>query len=353
MKILKQIAGVDVAKDELVASFGRIKENFEKEIISFQIFDNSKKGFGQFIKWVEKMKDPDVNVQIVMEATGVYHQKFAYFLTDHQQQVVIVLPNKISNYARSLNIKTITDKTSSQAICWFGLDRKLDNWEKPQKNLSVLQQLSRETNQVIEQRVMTMNQLHAEKNKAVPHARTIERLEQRIAFLKNQEKDILREMQQIVEADPETADRVELLATIPGIGKASAIAILAETEGFNLIQNKKQLASYAGLDVREKISGTSVKGKPAISKRGNKNLRSRMYFPALSAIRSDSRFRALFIRVTERTGVKMKGVIAVARKLLELSYTIDKNGLPYQKNYEENKKGAKSENEYHSLQASS
>src|SRR5690606_10383950 len=138
MKILKQIAGVDVAKDELVASFGRIKENFEKEIISFQIFDNSKKGFGQFIKWVEKMKDPDVNGQIVMEATGVYHQKFAHFLTDHQQQVVIVLPNKISNYARSLNIKTITDKTSSQAICWFGLDRKLDNWEKPQKNLSVL-----------------------------------------------------------------------------------------------------------------------------------------------------------------------------------------------------------------------
>lgn len=35
---------------------------------------------------------------------------------------------------------------------------------------------------------------------------------------------------------------------------------LAKTNGFELIRNKRQLASYAGFDVREKQSGTSVKG---------------------------------------------------------------------------------------------
>ena len=34
-----------------------------------------------------------------------------------------------------------------------------------------------------------------------------------------------------------------------------------ETNGFELISNKKQLTSYAGLDIREKQSGTSIKRK--------------------------------------------------------------------------------------------
>ncbi|WP_221391981.1 transposase [Dyadobacter sp. NIV53] len=40
-----------------------------------------------------------------------------------------------------------------------------------------------------------------------------------------------------------------------------------ETNGFELIRNKKQLSSYAGFDVKEKQSGTSIKGKPRISKK--------------------------------------------------------------------------------------
>lgn len=66
-----------------------------------------------------------------MEATGVYHQKFAYYLDKNNYEVCIVLPNKISNYIRTLDIKTITDKTCSQAITRFGLERKLDLWKPP------------------------------------------------------------------------------------------------------------------------------------------------------------------------------------------------------------------------------
>ena len=61
-----------------------------------------------------------------MEATGVYHEKLAYYLSDQGEDISIVLPNKISNYFRTLDTKTVTDKTSSQAICRFGLERKLE-----------------------------------------------------------------------------------------------------------------------------------------------------------------------------------------------------------------------------------
>ncbi len=102
----------------------------------------------------------------------------------------------------------------------------------------------------------------------------------------------------------------------------TAATVLAETNGFELIRNKRQLTSYAGLDVKEKQSGTSVKGKPRISKKGNKYLRKAMHLPALAAIRNDERFKAIFVRLVSKHGIKMKAAVAVQRKLLEMIFIL-------------------------------
>jgi len=109
--------------------------------------------------------------------------------------------------------------------------------------------------------------------------------------------------------------------------------VLAETDGFNLVRNKRQLTSYAGLDVKEKQSGTSVKGKPRISKKGNKYLRRSMHMAALTALRTDERYKGLFIRLVSKHGIKMKAVVAVQRKLLEMMFTIFQTQQPYDKDY--------------------
>ncbi|MFT4093808.1 MAG: IS110 family transposase, partial [Niabella sp.] len=108
---------------------------------------------------------------------------------------------------------------------------------------------------------------------------------------------------------------------------------MAETNGFDLIRNKKQLTSYAELDVKEKQSGTSIKGKPRISKKGNKFLRKSLHMPALAAIRHDDRFKAIFGRLVSRHGIKMKAAVAVQRKLLELMYAVYKKQEKYDKDY--------------------
>jgi len=72
-----------------------------------------------------------VPVGYVMEATGVYHESLAYHLDENQKEVSIVLPNKIGNYVRTPETKTVTDKTASEAIARFGLERKLDRWSRP------------------------------------------------------------------------------------------------------------------------------------------------------------------------------------------------------------------------------
>ena len=91
--------------------------------------------------------------------------------------------------------------------------------------------------------------------------------------------------------------------------------------------------SYSGLDVRQKDSGTSVKGKPQISKRGNRFLRKAMHLPALSAIRHNEHHKAVFVRLVSKHGIKMKAAVAVQRKLLELIYVIWKNNMPFDKEY--------------------
>lgn len=338
MKVVKQVLGVDVAQDELVVTLGRMFDDLSLELYAHKVFKNTDKGFALLLEWVKKLTDQAVKVRFVMEATGVYHQKFAYHLDNYDYEVTIVLPNKISNYMRTLDTKTITDKTCSEAIARFGLERKLDLWKRPKKIYKNLQQLTRERDQIVCERVIVKNQLHAESAEAEPYENCINRLNVRIQFLNQQEKEIKLDIVACIKQDENLKQEIENICTIPGVGELTATIVLAETNGFELIRNKRQLVSYAGLDVKEKLSGTSVKGKARISKRGNRNLRKALYLPSLSTVKWDENFKKKYVDIVSRGGIKMKALIAIQRKLLELIYTVHKNKSVYDKDYESNKK---------------
>ena len=253
-KVVKQVLGIDVAQKELVACFGKMHDDWVVQLLANKTFANTTKGFAALIAWVNKLAVPDVAVRYVMEATGVYHESFAYYLDLNEQEVSIVLPNKISNYFRTLEVKTVTDKTASEAITQFGLERSLDKWVKPNPTFKKIRQLTRERGQIIDERTVLKNQLHAEKSEAEPSKNSIVRINNRIQLLNKQEKEIQAELKGIIKAEKEVDENVTLLCTIPGIGFLTAASILGETNGFELIKNKKQITSYAGLDVREKQS---------------------------------------------------------------------------------------------------
>jgi transposase len=334
MKLLKQVLGIDVAQKELVVTLGRMRDDLTIELYAYNVFKNTEKGFLKLTEWVNKLTDKEIKVRYVMEATGVYHQKFAYYLDEKEEDISIVLPNKISNYMRTLDSKTITDKTCSEGIARFGLERKLDNWKKPKEIYRLLKQLTRERRQITDERTIVKNQLHAEETEAMPHFSSIERLKRRIMFLNTLEKEIKNEIEISVKENKELMVDINNICTIPGISILTAATIIGETNGFELIRSKKQLASYAGLDVKEKLSGTSVKGKPSISKKGNRHLRSCLHLPALSTIKWDENFRNQYARIVAKHGIKMKGCVAVQRKLLELIYVIYKNKTVYDRDYE-------------------
>ena len=332
-KIVKQAVGIDVAQKELVVSLGRMYEDLTLEVYASKSIPNTPKGFMTLLSWVNQLTDQTIAVRYLMEATGVYHESLAYYLEGQGQRVSIVLPNKISHYFRTLDVKTITDKTAAETITRFGLERKLDDWKRPKAIFKTLRQLTRERDQLIQARTVAKNQLHAELSEAEPGPGSVARLKKQIALFNKQEQEIRMEIAELLRQEQEVKKSVTTICSLSGVQVLTAVTVLAETNGFELIRNKGQLTSYAGLDVKEKQSGTSVKGKPRISKKGNRYLRKAMYLPALAAIRCDERFKRVFARLVSKHGIKMKAAVAVQRKLLEMIYTIYKTKKPYDKDY--------------------
>lgn len=332
-RILKQVCGIDVAQHELVATLARLHDDLTPDLYASHCFANNAKGFAGLIQWVNTHTETGINTRYVMEATGVYHEGLAYFLASQQARLSVVLPTKISNYQRTLSIKTVNDKTASQAIARFGLERKLDDWKAPCPVYKKLRQLTRERDQLIRSRTVVKNQLHAEAAEAEPNKNSLKRLKKQLSLFDLQEREIKAELAAIVKSNEALKKKVALLTTIPGVGALTAVTVLGETNSFELIRCRKQLTSYAGLDVVEKQSGTSVRGKTTISKKGNRFLRKALHLPALSAIRHNADYKAVFARLVSRHGVKMKAATAVQRRLLELMYTVYKTNNPFDPEY--------------------
>jgi transposase len=335
---IRQCVGIDCAKDELAVSFATMDNNFERHIKANRLFVNSPDFYPALSNWFNKLRDERLPLSIVVEATGVYHEQVSLWLHGQGSDISVVLPNKIKHFAATEKIKTVTDKVSAQTIALFGLAKKLDSWEPPKAVYNGLRQLTRERDQLNAEMTVIKNQLHAERAGAWPNARSIARMEERLAVLAKQQKAIVEEIVAAVENDAELKGKVKNICTIKGIGLLTAVTVIAETNGFNLIRNRRQLTSYAGLDVQEKTSGTSVSHKPRISKKGNKYLRKAMHFPALSAVRHGEKMKSVYAGMVETHGIKMKAAVAVQRRLLELIYTLWKTDKPYDPNYKKEQK---------------
>lgn len=331
--VIKQVVGIDCSKDNLDCSYGSLNSDLTQQIQSASKFANDKSGFAKLIGWTEKRRDKNLDVLYVIEATGVYHEKLVNSLVDQGCKVSVVLPNRTNSFFRTTTIKTINDPSSAKMIAQFGIEKQLQLWKKPEAVYRNLKQLTRERCQLIEERTMKKNQLHAEQSEAFPSVGSLKRMKKLIKVLNEQIEDIEDEIQIIIKADQELNRRIDNLCTAPGVGLITAVTIVGETAGFDLIRNKKQLVSYAGLDVIEKQSGTSVNHKRKISHKGNKQLRKALYFPAFTSIKHNSTHKNHYANLVSKHGVKMKAAVSVQRKMLVLIYTLWKTDQQFDPQY--------------------
>jgi len=336
--VIKQVVGIDIGKDLFYACHKVLNSKHQTIIKGTKSFSNDLLGMQEFYIWCEKRSRESIkNVVFVMEATGVYYENLAYFLYEYDCLVSVQLAQKIKYYAKSCNLKTKTDKVDSKMIAEFGIEKNLSGtelWTPPGKSFKMIRDLSREHTSLKEACSAARSQLHALKQAHNVYPRVIELKQQQIEFYQQQEEAVKQELLLLVKEDESLYTRVENIVSVKGLGFITVIKILAETNGFLLFRNIRQLVSYAGLDVIEKESG-SFKGKTKISKKGNARIRSALYMPAMTAAVYNSELKTFYNRVNEGRNIKRQGLIAVMRKLLILVYTLWRKNEAYIENYPE------------------
>lgn len=333
MNILKQTVGIDVAYKSFDARFGTTNTQQQITLSTSKSFNNSLAGFKLFLRWIKKyVLSDNIPLVFVMEATGVYYEQLAHFLFQQGYQVAVILPNKIRNYAKSLESKSKTDPLDAAVITRFGLERQLSLWTPPSETLKVLRDLCREHHCLKTNITQIKNQLHALKSSFKPHKESFKRKTQLLIFLERQVSLINKELRALVKTEPDLAQRLKNIKTAKGLGDITILTVLTETRCFELVSNQKQLASYAGLDIVFHDSGMK-KGKTSISKKGNTFIRKALFMPALSACRANPQMKVFYQRLVSKGKNKKLAVIAVARKLLLLIYTLWKSNSVFIPNY--------------------
>jgi transposase len=258
-----------------------------------------------------------------MEATGRYGEDLAHFLYVSGHNVSIVNPAQIKHYGKSLLRRTKTDKADSRLIAEFAQRHELSLWKPLSPHLQSLKDQVRCLESFKKDGAQTRNRLEGAKDIIVQKM-----LQDRLIHIQEQISDLEGEIKNLIDDDPKLSQTVELLNTIPGIGKTSAINLLAELPDLSSFKSAKQLAAFAGLNPSIKRSGTSVKGREFISKTGSRELRKIFFFPAMAVMRMTA--LSPFIDRLKAKGKKGKViVVAVMRKLLHHVFGVLKSQTPF------------------------
>jgi transposase len=154
-----------------------------------------------------------------------------------------------------------------------------------------------------------------------------------IKFLEKQIDDLNSGLRKLAKEHPETDKDIKRLCSIPGIGETTAFSLLTEIGDVSRFSNVKQLVAHAGLAPKEHASGTSVKGKSMINKRGAKKLRKALYMPAMVAAQYNPVIRVFYERLVQAGKKRKLALITCMRKLLHIAYGVLKNKKMFDENY--------------------
>ena len=293
---IKTNVGLDISMKTYWASITILDFNHEVKVLMSKEFENNRKGFKSMDKWLKGGNFEVKQLHFTMEATGVYYEEIAHYLYEQKHTVHVILPIKAKKFAESLDIKSKTDKLDSKSLGRLGVERKLREWQPASPIYKVLKELTRERERLVKIRSQFKNNLHALDHSYQPNKTSIKRLESLIKTLDKNIKEVEVELSAQKKQNEPLREKVDQLTSIPGVGEITAMTVLAETNGFALIENSRQLCSYVGLDVSERQSG-KWKGQSKISKKGNSHIRAALYFPALTTIKYSPQHKEFYERI--------------------------------------------------------
>lgn len=247
--------------------------------------------------------------RIVVEATGGYEQLLAAQLYLAGLPLCRVNPRRVRYFARSLGLLAKTDKLDARVLALFG-----ERMQPPLTRLASEQEQL--LSALITRRAQISSFLVAERNRlhtAPPSLHAS--LHEHIAWLKQQLKQLDRQIDEFVNHTPDFKEKDELLREVQGVGKKTAAKLIADVPELGECNNK-QIAALIGTAPFNHDSGRKH-GQRSISG-GRPDVRSVLYMATLTATRCNPVIRAFYQRLLKAGKLKKVALVACMRKLLTI-----------------------------------
>lgn len=317
--------GVDVSKKTLDCMLFNNSTSKSKS----KSIPNTNAGFQQLLEWLAKQGAS--NAHVVLEPTGVYHEPAALALADAGLTLSLVNPGQLRQFALALGYKTKTDKADSMVLARYGATQQPEAWQPPSKSARRLKALLARRDAVADDIQREQNRLEAIEFGDSP-SEVRASINKSIEFLDGELKTLEAMIHEHIDDDPDLRSNKKLLESIPGVGErvSTHMTALFAAKTFT---SAEQLAAYLGLVPVQWESGSSVRGRPRMSKAGPKHLRKLLYMPAVTARRWNPHIKAMSDRLLAKGKTLMTVIGACMRKLAHLCFGVINSRKPYNENY--------------------
>jgi transposase len=314
------VLGIDVAKAKLDVALQLANGKIRSKVV-----DNNLVGFQTLTDWLAKHRPvpADGKLHVCMEATGIYWEAVAAYLSEAGHTVSVVNPAQIKAFGASQLVRTKTDKADARLIAAFCATHQPLAWVPPTVSVRELRALIGRRDALEVMRTQEKNRLQVARDSVRVT------IEEHLTYLDKAITEMDRAIRQKVDDDPDLKQQYRLLDSVPGLGKKTIPLLLSHYGGSARFDCAKQAVAFAGLDPRQHESGSSVRGKTRISKVGHSSIRRAVYMPAMVAMTRTKWGKAFAKRLADNHKSPMVIIGALMRKLVQIAYGVLKSKKPF------------------------
>ena len=304
-------AGVDVGRDYLDVGLAPAGRGFR--------VSNTAAGIAELVRRLRRAGPG----RVVLDSIGGYGARLVRALADAGFRVGVVDPKRIAALRLAEGRRAKTDRLDAQLIARFAL--LMQDAARPVPSVQALEirALSTRRRQLVEMIATEKTRLKQALDPAIADS-----CRRTIAQLGQERTELEAQLESALAGQPDGEQRARLLQTIPGVGRAISMTLLADLPELGSI-DRKAIASLAGLAPHPHHSGT--RDGPGHISGGRPCVRAALYLAAVSASRSDQAFRREYRALRDSGKPAKVAFVAIARKIAVAANAILKSGQPWTK----------------------
>ncbi len=254
--------------------------------------------------------------RIVTEATGRYEHEFVFACDKARLPVIVVNPIKTRRYAQAVGVLAKTDKIDAALIAEFAANLRPERKALPDKQSRLIKDLLIRRAQLLEIQTMEKNRIQILPKEL--HA-SIKAL---LRSLETQLRKLDEKIDLLVAETRQWRTKVEILTSVPGVGRILAYTLLSELPELGTL-NRKEIAALVGVAPINRDSG-SLRGKRRI-RGGRPRIRTVMFMSMMSSIQCNPVFKDKYNQLKSAGKLPKVALIACMRKLIVILNTMMKN----------------------------